>query len=82
LAKLNSQILLFSHFVKKKTALKKEVHNSLVILQNKASPRAFLNHHLESHLHKNRFLYFFLLSSSFAKSHAHSRESFSSFIFG
>ena len=37
--------------------------------------------HLESHLHKNRFLYF-LLSNSFAKSHAHSKESFSSSIFG
>jgi hypothetical protein len=41
-----------------------------------------LNHHLERHLHKNRFLYFFSLSNSFSISHTHSREPFSSSIFG
>jgi hypothetical protein len=50
----------------------------------RASSGAFLNHslnyHLESHVHKNRFLYLFILQK-FAISYAHSRESFSSSIF-
>jgi hypothetical protein len=40
-----------------------------------------LNHRLESYLHKNHF-YIFSFSNRFSMSHTHSKQPFSSFIFG